>query len=48
MLTIFAVDSKGNRFGTIVYMRGLESDNYPIGNINQEGEYRKISNSFKT
>ena len=47
MLAIFAVDSKGNRFGTIGYMGGFGSDNYPIGYINQEGVYGKISSSFK-
>lgn len=47
MLAIFAVDSKGTHFGTIGDMGGLGSDNYPVGYINQEGVYGKISSSFK-
>jgi hypothetical protein len=46
-LAIFAVDSKGNRFGTIGNMGGLESNDCPVGYINQKGRYGKISGSFK-
>jgi hypothetical protein len=46
-LVIFAVDSKGNHFGTIGDMGGLESNDCSVGYINQEGRYCKISGSFK-
>lgn len=46
-LTIFAYDSKGNRFGTIGGMGDIVSDDYPVGYINQEGKYGKISSSLK-
>ena len=46
-LAIFAYDSKGNRFGTIGGMSNIESDEYPVGYINQEGRYGKISGSLK-
>ena len=46
-LTIFAHDSKGNRFGTIGGMCDLVSDDYPVGYINQHGMYGKISSSLK-
>lgn len=46
-LTIFAYDSKGNRFGTIGGIGDIESDDYPVGYIDQEGMYGKISSSLK-
>jgi hypothetical protein len=47
MLAIFAVDSKGNYFGTIGGIGDIVSDDYPVGYINQEGVYGKISGSLK-
>jgi len=44
---IFAVDSKGNCFGTIGGIGSIIDDEHPVGYVNQEGIYGKISNSLK-
>lgn len=47
ILTIFAVDSKGNCFGTIGGMGDIGSDGCPVGYIDQKGMHGKISGSIK-
>ena len=44
---IFAVDSKGNCFGTIGGMGSIADDEHPVGYVNQDGMYGKISNNLK-
>ena len=44
---IFAVDSKGNCFGTIGGIGRIIDDEHPVGYVNQDGRYGKISNSLK-
>ena len=44
---IFAVDSKGNCFGTIGGTGSITDDEYPVGYVSTEGTYGKISNSLK-
>ncbi|MFT5872428.1 MAG: hypothetical protein ACI8WT_001359 [Clostridium sp.] len=47
MLAIYAVDSKGNCFGTIGGMSDVVSNDFPVGCINKEGKHGKIAGSFK-
>lgn len=45
--TIFAVDGKGNCFGTIGGIGDIVDDNYPVGYVNRKGMCAKITDSFK-
>ncbi len=45
--SIFAVDTKGNCFGTIGGIGDIKDDNYPVGYVNRNGMFGKITDSFK-
>ncbi|CAK7027689.1 hypothetical protein [Tissierella sp.] len=45
--SIFAVDSKGNCFGTIGGISNIVDDDYPVGYVNHKGNYGKIADSLK-
>jgi len=47
VFSIFAFDYEGNCFGTIGGMSDIEDDNYPVGFVNHDGRYGKISDSLK-
>lgn len=44
---IFAVDNKGNCFGTIGGIGNIIDVDYPVGYVNKEGMYGIISNNLK-
>lgn len=46
-LSIFAIDSKDNCFGTIGGSGDIVNDNFPVGYVNRKGIYGKITNSLK-
>ena len=45
--SIFAVDNKGNCFGTIGGSGDITSDDYPVGFVSSKGIYGRISDSLK-
>lgn len=45
--SIFAFDNEGNCFGTIGGIGDIVDDDYPVGYVNRNGMYAKISNSLK-
>lgn len=47
IFSIFAVDSKGNCFGTIGGSGSLAQDDYPVGYVCRNGMFGKIANSLK-
>jgi hypothetical protein len=46
-LSIFAVDHKGNCFGTIGGTGAVAGDDYPVGYVNRDGTYGEISDNLK-
>lgn len=46
-LCIFAIDNDGNCFGTIGGIGDMANDDHPVGYVNRNGMYGKISGSLK-